>query len=220
MAKKKNVIITGAAGLVGTILRQHWGNRYSLRLADIRPVENLQANEEFVQLNITDLDAFTAACQDMDVLVHLAADRSPKADFYESLLNLNIIGGYNGFEAARRAACQRIVFASSINAVLGYQGTETVSWDVPVFPRMSTVPPSVLARPSAESTPTSTACPASVCAWVVRASTRGAIGTRKYPRIGSVRAIRRSSLPAVSMWRRSMWPSCPVSRVTKRAGRT
>ncbi len=36
MAKKKNVIITGAAGLVGTILRQHWGNRYALRLADAR----------------------------------------------------------------------------------------------------------------------------------------------------------------------------------------
>ena len=144
MAKKKNVIITGAAGLVGTILRQHWGNRYSLRLADIRPVENLQANEEFVQLNITDLDAFTAACQDMDVLVHLAADRSPKADFYESLLNLNIIGGYNGFEAARRAACQRIVFASSINAVLGYQGAEAVSWDVPVISPQPVTPSSVL----------------------------------------------------------------------------
>ena len=122
MAKKKNVIITGAAGLVGTILRQHWGDRYALRLTDIRPVKNLQADEEFAQLNITDLDAFTTACQDMDVLVHLAADRSPKADFYGSLLNLNIIGGYNGF-------------ASSINAVLGYQGTEAVSWDVPVFPQ-------------------------------------------------------------------------------------
>ncbi len=135
MAEKKNVIITGAAGLVSTILRQHWGERYTLRLADIRPVEDLQAHEEFIQLNITDLDAFTAACQEMDVLVHLAADRSPKADFYESLLNLNIIGGYNGFEAAQRAGCQRIVFASSINAVLGYRGTEAVSWDVPVFPQ-------------------------------------------------------------------------------------
>ena len=144
MAKKKNVIITGAAGLVGTILRQHWGNRYALRLADIRPVENLQAHEEFAQLNITDLDAFTAACQDMDVLVHLAADRRPKADFYETLLNLNIIGGYNGFEAARRAGCQRIVFASSINAVLGYQGAEAVSWDVPVISPQPVTPSSVL----------------------------------------------------------------------------
>ena len=48
MTKKKNIIITGAAGLVSSILRQHWGDRYALRLADIRPVENLQAHEEFV----------------------------------------------------------------------------------------------------------------------------------------------------------------------------
>lgn len=86
---KKNVITSGAAGLVGTILRQHWGDRYALRLADIRPVENIQAHEEFVQMNITDLDAFTGACQGMDVLIHLAADRSPRADFYETLLDLN-----------------------------------------------------------------------------------------------------------------------------------
>ena len=135
MTKKKNVIITGAAGLVGTTLRQYWADRYSLRLADIRRVENLQVHEEFTQLDITDLEAFATACQGMDVLVHLAADRSPTADFYESLLNLNIIGGYNGFEAARRAGCQRIVFASSINSVLGYQGAKSVSWDVPVFPQ-------------------------------------------------------------------------------------
>ncbi len=82
MTKKKNVIITGAAGLVGTTLRQYWADRYSLRLADIRRVENLQVHEDFTQLDITDLEAFASACQAMDVLVHLAADRSPTADFY------------------------------------------------------------------------------------------------------------------------------------------
>lgn len=135
MPAQKNIIITGAAGLVGGILRQHWGNRYALRLADIRPVEDLQEHEEFVELDITQLDAFAEACRGMDVLIHLAADRSPRADFYKTLLDLNLIGGYNGFEAARLAGCKRIVFASSINAVLGYAGKEAVSWDVPVFPQ-------------------------------------------------------------------------------------
>ncbi|MFT5086417.1 MAG: NAD+ dependent glucose-6-phosphate dehydrogenase [Candidatus Latescibacterota bacterium] len=135
MSDKKKVLITGAAGMVGTILRHHWLDRYVLRLADIRPVEDLQAHEEFVELDITQLDAFTAASQGIDVLIHLAADRSPRADFYKTLLDLNLIGGYNGFEAARLAGCQRIVFASSINAVLGYQGREAVSWDAPIFPQ-------------------------------------------------------------------------------------
>ncbi len=135
MDGKPHVLITGAAGLVSSILRQHWNDRYALRLADIRPVGDLAAHEEFVELDIRDLDAFTAACRDIDVVIHLAADRSPKADFYETLIDLNLIGCYNGFEAAHRSGCKRIVFASSINAVSGYQGSRTVSWDAPVFPQ-------------------------------------------------------------------------------------
>ena len=131
----QNVLVTGAAGLVGGILRRHWGARYRLRLADIKPVEDLQGHEEYVELDITDLEAFTAACQGMDTVVHLAADRSPSADFYETLLDLNIIGGYNGFEAARKAGCKRLVFASSVNALLGYRHEQAVEWDAPVFPQ-------------------------------------------------------------------------------------
>ena len=106
-----------------------------MRLADVRPVADLAPHEEYIEPDITDLEAFTAACEGTDTVLHLAADPSPQADFYQSLLSLNIIGGYNGFEAARRAGSQRIVFANSINAVLGYRGAEAVSWDVPVFPQ-------------------------------------------------------------------------------------
>lgn len=135
MTTKPHVLITGAAGLVGGILRQHWGDRYALRLADIQPISDLASHEEFVALDIRDLEAFTEACRDVDVVVHLAADRSPSADFYETLIDLNLIGCYNGFESARRSGCRRVVFASSINAVLGYRGDQAVSWDVPVFPQ-------------------------------------------------------------------------------------
>ncbi len=133
---KRHVLITGSAGRVASILRQHWGDRYRLRLADVRLVEDLALHEEYVELDITDLEAFTAACEGIDTVLHLAADPSPQADFYQSLLSLNIIGGYNGFEAARRAGCRRLVFASSINAVLGY-GKEgrKASWEVPVYPQ-------------------------------------------------------------------------------------
>ena len=107
-----------------------------MRLADVRPVADLDRHEEYVELDITDLEAFTAACGGIDTVLHLAADPSPKADFYQSLLSLNIIGGYNGFEAARRAGCRRLVFASSINAVLGYgQDGQAASWEVPIYPQ-------------------------------------------------------------------------------------
>ena len=132
---QQHVLITGAAGFIGSYLRRLWGPRYRLRLADIKPVENLQDHEESVTLDVADLDAFKAACKGIDTVVHLAADPSMQADFYASLLQRNIIGGYNGFEAARLAGCKRLVFASSINAVLGYGGKEAVEWDAPVFPQ-------------------------------------------------------------------------------------
>ena len=77
MATKLHVLITGAAGLVGGIVRQHWGDRYRLRLADIQPISDLADHEESVELDICDLEAFTEACRDVDVVLHLAADRSP-----------------------------------------------------------------------------------------------------------------------------------------------
>ena len=132
---KKKILITGAAGLVGGQLREFWGDRFALRLADIKPVGNLAPHEEFVEMNITQYDEFLAACEGVDTVVHLAADRSPSAEFYKTLLDLNIIGCYNGFEAAREAGCKRIVFASSINAILGYDPDDyPVPWDAPVYP--------------------------------------------------------------------------------------
>lgn len=134
MADKMKVLVTGAAGLVGGHLREYWGDRYALRLADIKPVEDLAAHEEFVAMDITDYDAFLAACQGIDAVVHLAADPSMEADFYQTLLPLNIVGCYNGFEAAREAGCRRLVFASSINAILGHNQQEPVPWEAPVYP--------------------------------------------------------------------------------------
>jgi hypothetical protein len=50
----------------------------------------------------------------VDVVVHLAADPRPSADFHESLLPANVIGVYNAFAAAAKAGCARLIFASSV----------------------------------------------------------------------------------------------------------
>ena len=145
MAKKKNVIITGAAGLVGTILRQHWGDRYTLRLADIRPVENLQADEEFAQLNITDLDAFTTACQDMEVLVHLAAAQRPIFMDHCSISISSVVITVLRQRGALAANVSSLPAASMLYWVIRVQ--KPFLGMCLSFHRMSTAPPSVLARP-------------------------------------------------------------------------
>ena len=77
MGDRKQVLITGAAGLVGGILRAHWGDRYTLRLVDIKPVEDTAAHETFRQVDITDYDQLRVACREIATLVHLAADPNP-----------------------------------------------------------------------------------------------------------------------------------------------
>lgn len=124
------VLLTGAAGFVGEILRRHWGDRFDLRLADIKPIGDAEA----IKLDIADYDAMRSACQGVETVVHLAADPSPNADFYDSLLSRNVVGTYNVFEAAREAGCRRVVFTSSVNAILGYSPETPVPWDAPIFP--------------------------------------------------------------------------------------
>ena len=80
----------------------------------------LGAHEVFVPLETDDFDSFLAACQGVDCVVHLAADPRPDGDFHSSLLPSNIVGVYNAFEAASQAGCKRILFASSVHAMLGY----------------------------------------------------------------------------------------------------
>jgi dTDP-4-dehydrorhamnose reductase len=86
---------------------------------------SLADHESFTLLDITQYDQFLAACEGVDTVVHLAATPGAPDDpegFYGSLLPLNVIGTYNAFAAASAAGCKRIVFASSVNAVLGYVG--------------------------------------------------------------------------------------------------
>jgi dTDP-4-dehydrorhamnose reductase len=45
-----------------------------------------------------------------------------------------MVGAYNAFNAAKEAGCRRLVFASSIDVVMGYYRRPEVAWDAPVYP--------------------------------------------------------------------------------------
>jgi uronate dehydrogenase len=111
------ILITGAAGIVGTMLRPRLARPdRTLRLLDIAPM-TAGPGEEIVQASATDLAAMTAACRGADAVIHLAGI-SGEASWAE-IRDLNIEGGYVAFEAARRARVTRVIFASSNHAV-GY----------------------------------------------------------------------------------------------------
>ena len=129
----RRILITGAAGQIGGFLAQNLpAERYDLVLADIRPPDFPHA-APFTSLDIADLDAFRAACEGIDTVVHLAADRRTTAP-WETLLPANVIGAYNAFEAAHQAGCRRLIFASSVNAGSGYPREVQVHTEMPTHP--------------------------------------------------------------------------------------
>ena len=132
---KRRVLVTGAAGYIGSFYARHAKDLYDLRLTD-RDSESLHEVRdcgETVTADITDVDAVRRLCEGIDVVVHLAGDPSADAE-WESLLPANIVGSHNVMTAAKDAGCRRVVFASSIHAVSGYPHDVQVKTTDPVFP--------------------------------------------------------------------------------------
>jgi uronate dehydrogenase len=120
----KTILMTGAAGGVGTFLRKEFQGRYRLRLSDLAEPDGRAADEEFVKADLADLAATRKAVAGVDGIIHMGG-YSVEGD-WDSILNANIIGTYNLFEAARLEGVKRIVFASSNHAMGFYDRAETI----------------------------------------------------------------------------------------------
>lgn len=132
---RRKVLITGAAGNIGSYVAEHTHDYYDLRLMVQQPEEGaaIASFGEIVTGDLSDLEALKQLCQGVDTVLHLAADPDPSAT-WSSLLSNNIIGAYNIFAAAKAAGCRRLIFASSIHAVSGYPPDVQVKTNEPVNP--------------------------------------------------------------------------------------
>jgi len=133
MARKK-VLVTGAAGRIGQVLRRGLKEGYDLRLLYHRTVLPAEAGEEVIVGSVADLEKMEEGMEGMDAVVHMAGDPRVRAP-WESVLETNIQGTYCVYEAARRQEVQRVVFAST-NHVTGFyekEGTYTTP-DMPARP--------------------------------------------------------------------------------------
>jgi uronate dehydrogenase len=133
LASVSMILITGAAGRIGTYLRRGLPPLgWRLRLLDIKQPDDLAAGEEAVIADITDTDAVAAAVRGVDAVVHLAGTTS-EAPFAD-ICRANIVGTQAVFDAARRAGVPRIVYASSNHAVGFTPRQPLVPVDVPIRP--------------------------------------------------------------------------------------
>ena len=113
----RSVLITGMSGLIGRALRKQIEGRYALRALNRRPVDGVPCH----CADIGNLEAITPAFEGVDTVVHLAADATVPNPPWDSILNNNVTGTYNVYEAARRAKVKRVIFASSGATVSGIE---------------------------------------------------------------------------------------------------
>jgi uronate dehydrogenase len=128
----QKILITGAAGDVGTRLRKLLKGVYSLRVSDIRKPADLGADEEFVAADLGDYEQTKQITAGIDGIVHLGGYSVEGP--WETIHKSNIVGCYNLFEAAYRSGVKRIVFASSNHAVGFYPRDRKIGVDVTLRP--------------------------------------------------------------------------------------
>ena len=73
MSERKNVLITGAAGLIGGILQNGLKDSYNVTGVDIQPVDGFTS----LVADTSDLDAVLPACDGVDTIIDLASVPDP-----------------------------------------------------------------------------------------------------------------------------------------------
>ena len=129
----QRLLLTGAAGSLGKMLRDRLkANCHTLRLSDRVDFGAPQQDEECVLADLADADAVHAMVAGVDAIVHMGGI-SVEGPF-APILQANIVGVYNLYEAARKHGTKRVVFASSNHVTGFYKQSETITADRPPRP--------------------------------------------------------------------------------------
>jgi uronate dehydrogenase len=129
----RRLLLTGAAGGLGRALRPRL-QRYcdALRLSDIADLGSPAAGKELHRVALQDRAAMLALLRDVDAVVHLGGVSTESA--FEPILDANVVGVFNLYEAARRNGVRRIVFASSNHVTGFYRQDEVLDAKAPLRP--------------------------------------------------------------------------------------
>ena len=129
----KRLLLTGAAGGLGKELRRRLKPHCEvLRLSDIADLGTAAAGEEVMPVALQQADAVLALLAGVDAVVHLGGI-SVEGPF-EPIVQANIVGTYNLYEAARKQGVKRIVFASSNHVTGFYRRDEVIDATMPMRP--------------------------------------------------------------------------------------
>ena len=125
------ILVTGAAGRVGNVvatgLRE---NGHRVAVHDLAAeIPGFTAADTVRTGDLADLDELAEITSGMDAVCHLGGDPGGGATTkvagsdgsWTSILNANIVGTYNIFEACRRSGVRRVAYASRAGLLGGDQ---------------------------------------------------------------------------------------------------
>lgn len=129
----KRLLLTGAAGGLGRELRRRLKTHCTvLRLSDIVDLGAAAPGEELMPAALEDADAVLALLAGVDAVVHMGGI-SVEGPF-APILQANIVGAYNLYEAARKQGVKRVIFASSNHVTGFYRQDEVIDASMPMRP--------------------------------------------------------------------------------------
>ena len=130
----KKLVLTGAAGRLGSYLREPLSKMADVLVSTdlVEDLGKLYPSEQYVKADLASLSDMEALLEGADMVVHFGAigDEAP----FDDIMQSNILGAYNVWEAASRKGVKRVVYASSIHAVGMHPKTDFIGTDAPHRP--------------------------------------------------------------------------------------
>jgi len=135
------ILITGGAGFIGShVADLLLENKYDVCIVDnlsSGKLENVNPNAKFYKCDIRDSQIYKIIEDEKpQIIIHNAAQMSVRNSVEDPLndADINIIGGLNVLEAAKKAKVKKIIFASSGGVVYGEQQYFPADEDHPTKP--------------------------------------------------------------------------------------
>ena len=130
----KKLVLTGAAGRLGSYLREPLTAMCDeLVSTDIaEDIGALYPGEIYEKADLANFEDMLRVLEGAEMVVHMGAFADEGS--FDQIVGPNIIGAYNVWEAAHRHNVRRVVYGSSIHAVGMYPKTEFIGTDAPHRP--------------------------------------------------------------------------------------
>ena len=121
MAKPK-ILITGASGLIGGLVRRDLSDRYEFSGVSRTAVPGIP----YTVASITDLDAIRPAFRGMDGVLHLGV--SVDVDNWDAQMDVTALGTLNVFRAAQEAGVPKVVNMSSGSTMCAWEWDDALPY--------------------------------------------------------------------------------------------